>query len=63
MEFLGLGATLAGSPMGGLFGETVRRRMTLFFGAFGTLLSALWLVFSPVRAVRDAPASLVEHGR
>jgi len=30
-------------------------RTTLFFGAFGALLSTLWLVLSPVRALRAAP--------
>jgi MFS family permease len=59
-EFLGLGATLAGSLLGGLLGEIIGVRTTLFFGALGTLLSTLWLVFSPVRALQTAPASLVQ---
>ena len=62
-EFLGLAATLAGSLLGGLLGEMIGVRASLFLGAAGTLLSALWLVFSPVRALRGAPAPLVEPAR
>jgi MFS family permease len=53
-EFLGLGAMLAGSLLGGLFGGIIGVRTVLFFSAFGTMFSALWLVFSPVRRLRDA---------
>ncbi|MEK6284941.1 MAG: MFS transporter [Acidobacteriota bacterium] len=59
-HFLGLGGTLAGSLLGGLLGEMIGVRMTLFLGAFGTVLSALWLVLSPVRELRAAPAALAE---
>jgi MFS family permease len=52
-EFLGLGATLAGSLLGGLLGGIIGVRATLFFSAFGTMFSALWLVFSPVRGLRE----------
>ena len=64
VEFFRLGSTLAGSLLGGLLGEMIGVRATLFFGAFGTLLSTLWLVLSPVRALRTTPASPVEpeHG-
>jgi predicted MFS family arabinose efflux permease len=55
-HFLGLGGTLAGSLLGGLLGEMIGVRMTLFLGALGTVLSALWLVLSPVRALHAAPA-------
>jgi MFS family permease len=60
MEFLRLGATLAGSLLGGLLGESIGVRATLFLGAIGTLLSTLWLVLSPLRALRAAPAVIVE---
>lgn len=51
-EFLGLGAMLAGSLLGGLLGGIIGVRTMLFFSAFGTMFSTLWLVFSPVRALR-----------
>jgi MFS family permease len=54
-EFLGLGATIAGSLLGGLLGGIAGVRTMLFFSAFGAMLSTLWLVFSPVRRLRTAP--------
>jgi MFS family permease len=52
-EFLGLGAMLAGSLLGGLLGGIIGVRTMLFFSAFGTMFSTLWLVFSPVRGLRN----------
>ena len=54
-QFLKLGAMLAGSLLGGVLGEWVGVRATLFIGVLGTGLSTLWLVFSPVRGLRVAP--------
>jgi predicted MFS family arabinose efflux permease len=59
-HFLRLGALLAGSLLGGLLGEVMGVRTTLFLGAFGALLSTLWLVFSPVRTLHAAPAPPIE---
>lgn len=55
-EFFGLGATLAGSILGGMVGEIIGVRTMLFISAFGTVFSATWLVLSPVRAMREAPS-------
>ena len=60
MQFIGLGATFAGSLLGGVLGETLGVRTTLVLGACGTLLAALWLVLSPVRALKVAPAPTTE---
>jgi predicted MFS family arabinose efflux permease len=60
MQFVGLGATLAGSVLSGLLGETIGVREALFIGATGGLLSTLWLVFSPVNKLRVAPAPQAE---
>jgi hypothetical protein len=54
-EFFGLGAMLAGSLLGRLLGGIIGVRTMLFVSAFGTLLSALWLVLSSMRALRIAP--------
>ncbi|MFL5734651.1 MAG: MFS transporter [Chloroflexia bacterium] len=54
MKFVALGATLAGAVVGGLLGSTMGVREALFLAAFGGILSTLWLVFSPVRNLRDA---------
>jgi MFS family permease len=62
-HFLGLGGTLVGSLLGGVLGEMIGVRMTLFIGAFGMLLSTLWLLLSPVRALRAAPGAHVEPVR
>jgi predicted MFS family arabinose efflux permease len=56
MQFIGIGATLAGSILGGALGETVGVRTTLFIGAFGILCSMLMLALSPIRKLRDAEA-------
>jgi predicted MFS family arabinose efflux permease len=47
--------SLAGGALAGPFGV----RNTLLAGAAGTLLSTLWLVFSPVRHLRGLPHSPV----
>jgi MFS family permease len=51
-----LSAMLAGLLAGGVLGEAIGLRPTLFVGALGSLLASLWLVFSPVRALQDHPA-------
>jgi predicted MFS family arabinose efflux permease len=48
-------AMLAGALLGGLLGETIGPRATMLVGALGTLPAALWLVFSPIRSLRQAP--------
>ncbi len=60
VQFLGLGASLAGSLLGGVLGETIGVRPTLVAGACGTLLAILTLVFSPIRRLRVAPTQMVE---
>jgi MFS family permease len=52
-EFLGLGAMLTGSLLGGLLGGLIGVRTILFLSAFGTMFSMFWLVFSPVRSLRE----------
>jgi predicted MFS family arabinose efflux permease len=60
IEFLRLGAALIGSLLGGLAGNTIGVRATLVVGALGSFLSTLWLVMSPIRALRAVPAQLIE---
>ncbi|MGQ0568631.1 MAG: MFS transporter [Armatimonadota bacterium] len=52
IRFSMLGAMLAGSLLGGLLGETIGLRATLTAAAGGILLSALWLILSPLRTLR-----------
>ena len=60
IRFAGLGAMLVGALVGGLLGETIGLRATLVVGAGGMSLGALWLLLSPVRSLRAAPASFVD---
>jgi MFS family permease len=53
MHFISLGASLLGALAGGGLGEWIGIRPTLFVGAFGTLLAALALGFSPLRGLKE----------
>jgi predicted MFS family arabinose efflux permease len=44
-----------GSLAGGALAEVIGIRSAMFVGAAGFLLSTLWLVFSPVRSLRELP--------
>lgn len=57
MRFLVWGTIPLGSLLGGILGETISVRTTLFVGALGTLLAFLWVLFSPVWMLRDQPES------
>ena len=46
-----------GAIIAGVLGETIGVRETLFIAAAGPLLSCLWLVFSPVRVLREQPSA------
>jgi len=60
VHFFGLAAMLAGPLAGGLSGEIAGVRMTLFAGGFGTTLSTLWLLLSPIRTLRTVAGDVVE---
>lgn len=53
MRFLGLGANLVGAVIGGLLGELLGVRWTLFIGAGATLLAGLVVLGSPLRKYRQ----------
>ena len=52
MHLLFWGVLPAGALAGGALAQAIGMRATLALGAAGVLLSALWLVFSPVRSRR-----------
>jgi predicted MFS family arabinose efflux permease len=54
------GALLAGTVIGGYLGETLGLRATLWLGVAFSLLAALALAASPVRAVMRIPQTPVE---
>lgn len=57
MRFMVWGALPLGSLLGGVLGETVGLRDTLWIGAVGTSLSALPVVFGPLRRLRAMPTT------
>jgi MFS family permease len=57
MRFLVWGAIPVGSLLGGVLATLIGTRETLWIAAVGVFLSALWLVLSPLRRMRDLPAA------
>jgi MFS family permease len=53
--FLMAGAGLVGALAGGALGQFAGLRAAMAVGLVGMLLSSLWLVFSPVRNLREPP--------
>jgi predicted MFS family arabinose efflux permease len=56
VRFIVWGTIPIGSLVGGALGEAVGLRPTLVVGAAGALLALLWVLFSPVRSLREPPA-------
>jgi predicted MFS family arabinose efflux permease len=55
MHLLFWGVLPAGALAGGALAQIAGMRATLWLGSIGVLVSALWLVFSPVRRLRALP--------
>src|SRR5262249_50030027 len=60
LQFVGLAATLLGTLAGGLVGEALGLRATLFLSVAATLLAALLAFASPVGRLRAWPAAVAE---
>jgi predicted MFS family arabinose efflux permease len=56
LRVLGWSAMLGGTIVGGLLGEALGPRPAMLVGAVGALPAALWLLWSPVRALHTLPA-------
>jgi MFS family permease len=52
MQMTRWGAMLGGSLVGGVLGQTIGVRETMFVGAIGALPSVLWLLSSPIPRIR-----------
>ena len=52
MRFLTAGAVPIGSLTGGILGDILGLRLAIGVAAAGLLLAPLWIVFSPVRAMK-----------
>ena len=55
IQMLQKGMLPLGALLGGLLAQVIGTRETLGLGAVGILLSSLWLVFSPIRRLREHP--------
>jgi predicted MFS family arabinose efflux permease len=58
MEVLTWGAISVGSVLGGVLAGVVGLRATFWTAAIIVALSSLWLVLSPLRGMRDLPATV-----
>lgn len=56
------GAMLAGTFIGGVLGQAAGLRPVLLVAASGWLLSGVWLLFSPVRRLRELPSAAEKVG-
>ena len=56
MQVLVVGTVPLGALVGGALGETFDLKTALFAAVAGELLAVLWLVFSPVRRLRESPS-------
>lgn len=57
MEFMVWGLVPVGALLGGVLATVAGTRWTLGIAGAGACLAALWLVFSPVRTMRELPAT------
>ena len=62
MHLLFHGVLPLGALAGGAIAQAIGIRQALLLGAIGVLLSTAWLVFSPVRRLRELPYSAKEIG-
>jgi MFS family permease len=60
MRFIVWGTIPLGNVVGGALGTWVGLRETLVIGSIGSGLSFLWILFSPMRSVRDIPTEPLE---
>lgn len=57
-RFVSTGALTIGSLAGGTLGAVLGLRPTLVIGAVGGLFSVIWVLCSPVRALREQPTAI-----
>jgi MFS family permease len=61
MRFLVWGTMPIGSIIGGYLGEIIGLHATLWVGTIGNFLSVLWVLFSPVRDLREQPSPVEDE--
>jgi len=60
MNFLERGLEPVGALVGGTLGGLIGLRLTWLAAVAGILSASLWILFSPIPALRDYPAPEVE---
>ena len=60
MRFMRTGLVPLGALLGGLVAERYGLRPSVLVAGLGTLLAVLWVLFSPIRALRTAPPPVEE---
>ncbi|MER5884172.1 MFS transporter [Streptomyces sp. NPDC001941] len=60
-RFIAWGPLPLGALLGGVLGDAIGLRPTLFVTSLGFLVALLWIVFSPVPKLKDFPARPVEE--
>ena len=60
-RFLVWGTMPLGGLLGGVLGNAIGPRATLWIAALGTALSFLWIYFSPMRSMRELPSTRAEE--
>ena len=60
MLFIIWGVIPIGSLLGGLLGTAIGIRQTLAVGAAGMSLAFIWVLLSPIRALRRQPVGLAK---
>ena len=58
MHVIALSIVPLGGLLGGALGETIGPRTTLITAALGEILSVAWLLFSPLRSLREQPGTI-----
>lgn len=62
VRFLEFGAMLVGTGLGGVLGQVIGLRETLFVAVGLTFLAGVWLAISPVARLKTMPVVVVEGG-
>ena len=63
MNSLEVGLVPIGALLGGLLGEAIGLRPTLFISAAGEMAGIIWLLFTPVWNLRDLPTGSEDYAK
>jgi len=58
IRFVMWGVTPFGAVLGGVLGETIGLHATMLLAASGVMIATVWVLFSPVRQLREQPTAV-----